>query len=80
MKQLSDHHNNLKYLRIKHLELSSNLLQLVPKVIFRIVLHIICNSLRKSNIQQLKTKNKKIHKLNDPDLIKMILLLSQKLV
>ena len=63
MKQLSDHHNNLKYLRIKHLELSSNLLQLVPKVIFRIILHNISNSLRMSNIQQLKTKNKKTHKL-----------------
>ena len=62
-KQLSDHHNNLQCLRIKHLELSNNLLQLVPKVVFRILLRNISNSLRMSNIQQLKTKNKKIHKL-----------------
>ena len=62
-KQLSDHHNNLQCLRIKHLELSSNLLQLVPKVVFRILLRNISNSLRISNMQQLQTKNKKIHKL-----------------
>ena len=62
-KQLSDHHNNLQCLRIKHLELSSNLLQLVPKFVFRILLRNISNSLRMSNIQQLQTKNKKIHKL-----------------
>ena len=62
-KQLSYHHNNLQCLRIKHLELSSNLLQLVPKFVFRILLRNISNSLRMSNIQQLQTKNKKIHKL-----------------
>ena len=62
-KQLSDHRNNLQYLRIKHLELSSNLLQLFPKVVFRVLLRNISNSLRMSNIQQLKTKYKKIHKL-----------------
>ena len=56
-----DHHNNLQYLRIKHLELSSNLLQLVPKVAFRILLRNICNSMPMSKTQQLKTKNNKIH-------------------
>ena len=59
-KQLSDHHSNLKCLRIKHLELPSNLLRLVSKVIFRILLRNIGNSLRMSNIHQLTTKNKKI--------------------
>ena len=40
----------------------SNLLQLVSKVIFRILSGNISNSLSMSNIQQLKTRNKKIHK------------------
>ena len=62
-KQLSDHHSNLKCLTSKHFELSRNLLQLVSKVIFRTLLRNISNSLRISNIQQLKTKNKKIRKL-----------------
>ena len=62
-KQLWDHHSNLKCLRSKHFELSRNLLQLVSKVIFRILLRNISNSLRMSNIQQLKTKNKKTRKL-----------------
>ena len=62
-RQLSDHHHNLKCLRIKHLKLSSNLLQLVSKVIFRILLRNNSNSLRVSNITQLKTNNKKINKL-----------------
>ena len=53
-RQLMDHHNNLKCLRIKHLELSSNLFQLVSKVIFRVLLRNISNSLRMSNIQQLR--------------------------
>ena len=66
-RQLSDHHNNLKYLRIKHLELSSNLLQLVSKVIFIILLRNNSNSLRASNITQLKTNNKKIHKLKSKE-------------
>ena len=52
-------------IRIKHLELPRNLFRLVSKVIFRILLRNIGNSLRMSNIQQLKTKNKKIPNLTE---------------
>ena len=48
---------------MKHLELSDNLLQLVSNFIFRVLLRNVSNSLRMSNIKQLKTKNKKIYKL-----------------
>ena len=42
--QLTNHHNNLQCLRIKHLELARNLLQLVSKVLFRVLLRNISNS------------------------------------
>ena len=48
-KQLSNHHNNLQWLKIKHFELSSNLLQLDSKVIFRILL---CNISKRSTHQR----------------------------
>ena len=43
-RQLTNHHNNLQCLRIKHLELASNSLQLVSEVLFRFLLRNISNS------------------------------------
>ena len=57
-RQLTDDHNTIQSLGIKHLELSSKLLQLVAHVIYRVLLRTISNSLCMGNIEQLKTKNK----------------------
>ena len=51
-KNLFKHSNNLKII--------NELLKLLGKVMLRISLVDLCNSLRKSNILQLKTKNNKI--------------------
>ena len=59
-KYLFKHGNNLKHLKGRHYKIINELLKLLGKVILRILLIDLCNSLRKSNILQLKTKNNKI--------------------
>ena len=59
-KHLFEHRNNLKHLKGRHYEIINEMLKLVGKVILRILLIELCNSLRKSNILQLKTKNNEI--------------------
>ena len=59
-KHLFEHRNNLKHLKLRHYKIINELLKLLGKVILRILLIDLCNSLRKSNILQLKTKNNKI--------------------
>ena len=58
-KHVLRHRNNLKHLKERH-KIINELLKLVGRVILRILLIHLCNSLRKSNILQLKTKNNKI--------------------
>ena len=62
-RHLTNHHSNLKSLRIKHEELISYLLQILGKIILRIMLRNITKLLRMNNLKQLKTKNKKIYHL-----------------
>ena len=59
-KHVFRHRNNLKHLKERHYKIINELLKLVGRVILRILLIHLCNSLRKSNILQLKTKNNKI--------------------
>ena len=59
-KLLLEHHNNLKHLKGRHYKIINELLKLLGKVILRILLIDLCNSLRKSNILQLKAKNNKM--------------------
>ena len=59
-KHLFEHRNNIKHLKGRHYKIINELLKLLGKVILRILLIDLCNSLRKSNILQLKTKNNKI--------------------
>ena len=59
-KHLFEYRNNLKHLKGRQHKIINVLLKLVGKVILRILLIDLCNSLRKSNILQLKTKNNKI--------------------
>ena len=59
-KYLFEHRNNLKHLKGRHYKIIKELLKLLGKVILRILIIDLCNSLRKSNILQLKTKNNKI--------------------
>ena len=59
-KVIKKHRNNIKHLKGRHYKIINELLKLLGKVILRILLIDLCNSLRKSNILQLKTKNNKI--------------------
>ena len=52
--------NNLTHVIGRHYKIINELLKLVGRVILRILLIDLCNSLRKSNILQLKTKNNTI--------------------
>ena len=58
---LTNHHSNLKSLRIKHKEFVSYLLQILGNIILRILFRNIAESLRMNNLRQLKTNNKKIY-------------------
>ena len=62
-RHLAIHHSNLKSLRIKHEELISYLLQILGKIILRILFRNRAKSLYMNNLRQLKTKNKKIYHL-----------------
>ena len=53
-------YNNLTHVIGRHYKIINELLKLVSRVILRILLIDLCNSLRKNNILQLKTKNNKI--------------------
>ena len=67
-RHLTNHHSNIKSPNIKHEELISYLLQILGKIIFRIMLCNIAKSLRMNNLRQLKTKNKKIYHLKPKNL------------
>ena len=62
-KHLFEHRNNLKHLKLRHYKIINELLKLLGKVILRILLIDLCNSLCKRNILQLKTQNNKIRNL-----------------
>ena len=58
-KHLFEHPNNLKHLKRRY-KITNELLKLPGKVILRILMIDFCNSLPKSDILQLKTKNNKM--------------------
>ena len=56
-KHLFEHRNNLKDLKGRHYKIINELLKLVGKVILRILVIDLCNSLCKSNIFRRVTRN-----------------------
>ena len=60
-KHLFKYRKNLKHLKKRLYQIINEVLKLVGRVILRILLIDLCNSLHKSNILQLKTKNNNIH-------------------
>ena len=59
-KHLFKYRKNLKHLKKRLYQIINEVLKLVGRVILRILLIDLCNSLHKSNILQLKTKNNNI--------------------